>query len=158
MVVPPTCIALTTRHRLRVALSTLELTPLHGHVPLPRGIVAHASYSYQDARDDSGRSLTNSPRHLGQAGVTAPLAFGLEAAAELIIVGPRRALDRRRLEAARILNLNLRYRTPIRHLGLTAGFYNVFDQTYPDPAGAEHLQDRIPQDGLTFRVQLTYEF
>ncbi len=36
--------------------------------------------------------------------------------------------------------------------------YNFFDHSYPDPAGTEHRQDRIPQDGITFRLQARYAF
>src|SRR6185369_16347566 len=127
-------------------------------VPLPHGFVARAAYSLQEARDKNGRLLSNSPKHLGNAGILVPLAFGLDAAAELLLVGPRHALDGRRLETARILNVNLQYRTPIRNLRLTAGIYNLLDQSYPDPGGRELRQDRIPHDGITFRVQVRYAF
>ena len=73
-------------------------------------------------------------------------------------MGPRRTFGRRRLETARLLNLNLIYRTPLERLKLSAGLYNLFDQSYPDPGGTEHQQDRIPQDGFTFRVQARYAF
>jgi outer membrane receptor protein involved in Fe transport len=127
-------------------------------VPLPHGIVARAAYTAQDARDDTGGRLSNSPLHLGQAGIVAPLVAHLDAAAELLVVGPRRTLAGRRLETAHILSLTLNYRTPIRNLKASAGLYNLFNQTYPDPSGIEHRQDRIPQDGLTFRLQLQYAF
>jgi len=127
-------------------------------VPLPRGIVARAAYSAQAARDEDGRILSNSPKHLGSVGLLVPLGYGFDAGTELLIVGPRRNLVGRRLEAARILNLNLGYRPPGTDLRVSAGLYNLFDQSYPDPGGAEHRQDRIPQDGLTFRVQLRYAF
>jgi hypothetical protein len=87
-----------------------------------------------------------------------PIAWGLEAGAELVVVGPRDTRDGRRLETARILNLNLDYTSPVPGLGGSLGLYNVFDHTYPDPAGTEHVMDRIPQNGFTFRVQLHYAF
>jgi iron complex outermembrane receptor protein len=127
-------------------------------VPLPRGIAARGAYSVQEALDRDGRLLSNSPKHLGRVGVSIPLRYGLEAAAELIVVGPRKTLGGSRLETVRLLNVNLLYRTPIRGLGFSAGFYNILDQTYPDPGGTEHLQDRIPQDGFTFRIQVRYAF
>ena len=128
------------------------------HVPLPHGIAARGAYSVQEARDKDGQLLSNSPKHLGSAGILVPLAFGLDAAAELLLVGPRQTLDHRRLETARVLNVNLTYRSPIKNLRLSGGVYNVFDQSYPDPGGRELRQDRIPQDGITFRVQLRYAF
>jgi outer membrane receptor protein involved in Fe transport len=128
------------------------------HVPLPHGIVARSAYSIQEARDADGHLLSNSPKHIGNVGVVVPLGWGLEAAPELIVVGPRHTLGGRRLEAVHLLNLNFTYQTPIEGLRATAGFYNLIDQTYPDPAGAQNRQDRIPQNGFTFRVQLRYAF
>ncbi len=43
-------------------------------------------------------------------------------------------------------------------LRFAAGLYNLFNQTYHDPGGFEHVQDRLRQDGFTFRVQLSYGF
>ncbi len=127
-------------------------------VPLPRGGFVRAAYSLQDARDQDDHVLSNSPKHLGNAELWMPIGWRLEGAVEFLVVGPRRTLAGRHLETARILNVNLTYRTPIERLKLDAGIYNLFDQTYPDPAGPEHRQDRIPQDGLTFRVQVRYAF
>jgi len=127
-------------------------------VPLPSGIAARGAYSVQEARDDAGHLLTNSPKHLGRVGVTVPLAYGLTAGSEVLAVGPRRTLTGGHVETATILDVNLVYRTPIDRLRVTAGLYNLLDRTYPDPAGPEHRQDRIAQDGLTFRLQLRYAF
>jgi len=127
-------------------------------VPLPRRVLMRAAYSLQEARDENGRLLSNSPKHLGRLGVSAPLAYGLGAGAELLLVSPRHTFAGRLLETARIINVNLTYDTPVRDLRLSAGFFNVLNQSYPDPGGAEHRQDRIPQDGLTFRVQARYAF
>jgi len=74
------------------------------------------------------------------------------------VVGPRHTIGGRTLETAKVLNLNLLCPTPVHDLTFSAGFYNLLNQSYPDPGGAEHRMDRIPQDGLTFRVQLQYVF
>ncbi len=128
-------------------------------VPVTPLISLRTSYSFTDARSDDGRSLTNAPKHLGNLGVLFPLPFGVEGAAEVLLVGPRQSLARRTLETARIVNLNLNYSPPVaRNLRFSVGLYNILDHTYPDPGGAEHVQDRIPQDGFSFRVQLAYGF
>jgi len=139
-----------------VGSATANGAEVEVHVPLPRGIVARVAYSLQDARDQDGHGLSNSPKHLGSAQLVVPIVRGLDAGAELLLVSARRTLGRRRLESQHVLNLNLTYRTPIDKLKLTAGLYNLFDQSYPDPGGPEHRQDRIPQDGFTFRVQVRY--
>jgi iron complex outermembrane receptor protein len=127
-------------------------------VPLPRSAAGRIAYSIQDARDAQDHVLSNSPKHLGNVGLLVPLAAGISAGAELIVVGPRRTLGGAHLETARILNLNLIYATPIRGVDLTCGLYNLLDQSYPDPAPASLIEDRVPQDGFTFRLQLEYAF
>jgi len=43
-------------------------------------------------------------------------------------------------------------------LELSASVYNLFDRSYTDPAGPEHLQDSLPQDGRNYRIQATCRF
>ncbi|MEO7435200.1 MAG: TonB-dependent receptor [Candidatus Binatia bacterium] len=126
-------------------------------VPLPRGIALKTSYCLQRAETRTGR-LSNSPQHLGNLTLLFPIGWGLEGGAELVVVGPRDTRDGRRLETARIVNLNLEYTSPVPGLGGSLGLYNILDHTYPDPAGGEHVMDRIPQNGFTFRTQLHYAF
>jgi outer membrane receptor protein involved in Fe transport len=128
------------------------------HVPLPHGVNGRASYSIQEARTSSGSSLTNSPKHLGNAALLFPLPFGVEAGAQLQLVGPRRTLAGRHVETEAVADLTLNYKTPLPGLNAAAGLYNLFDQHYSDPGGPEHLQDKLPQDGFTFRTQLQYVF
>jgi len=45
-----------------------------------------------------------------------------------------------------------------RGVEVSASIYNLFDKKYSDPAGAEHAQDRIEQDGRNFRFKITYVF
>jgi len=125
---------------------------------LPRGAIARATYSLQEARDEHDHVLSNSPKHLGSADVWMPLPWGFEAGAELLLVGPRRTAAGRHLEMVHLLNVNLTYRTPLEHLRVSVGLYNILDQSYPDPVGDQYRQDRIPQDGFTFRIQARYAF
>ena len=126
-------------------------------VPLPHGIALKSSYCLQRAETRQGR-LSNSPQHLGNLTLLFPIGWGFEGGAELVVVGPRDTRDGRRLETARILNVNLDYTSPVPGLGGSLGFYNIFDHTYPDPGASEHLMDRIPQNGFTFRAQVRYAF
>ena len=127
-------------------------------VPLPHGVLGRASYALQEARTEDGRLLSNSPKHLGSVGFTFPLPLRLKGGAQLIVVGPRHTIGGRRLEAAKIASFTLDYDTPWSGLALSGSVYNFFDHSYPDPAGSEHRQDRIPQDGITFRLQVRYAF
>lgn len=126
-------------------------------MPFGRRGEGHVAYALQRTTAD-GRSLSNSPRHIGQVGVSQVLLPGLTAGAELIVTSPRRTLGGRLLETARIANVHLTWDTPLSGLTLTAGGYNLFDQTRPDPVGSEFRQDRIPQNGVTWRMQVRYAF
>ncbi len=125
---------------------------------LARELRLRGTYSVQDARAAGGQHLSNSPLHSGRFGAQFPLFFGWEGATEIVIVGPRRTLAERKLKSVVLGNLNLIYATPIPKLGFAAGFYNIFNQESSDPAGTEHLQDALPQDRFSFRVQLRYGF
>jgi iron complex outermembrane receptor protein len=126
-------------------------------VPLPRGSALKSSYCFQRASTSAGR-LSNSPAHLGNLTLLFPLVWGIEGGVELIVVGPRDTRDGHRLETARIMNLTLDYVSPVPGLTGSIGLYNILDHTYPDPTGEEFVQDRLPQNGFTFRVQLGYAF
>ena len=127
-------------------------------VPLPRGIVGRSAYALQHAEFDDGRTLSNSPRHLGQVGLLFPLPLGVTGGAQFIVVGARHTIGGRRLEPAKIASLTLNYDTPLKGLSFSSGVYNILNQSYPDPAGPELRQDRIPQDGVTWRLQMLYAF
>lgn len=46
----------------------------------------------------------------------------------------------------------------VKNLELSAGVYNLLDAKYYEPASDFHLQPYIQQDGINFRVKLTYRF
>jgi iron complex outermembrane receptor protein len=46
----------------------------------------------------------------------------------------------------------------LKNLEISGSVYNLFNKKYKDPVGGELIQDAIKQDGLTFRVKLTYSF
>lgn len=126
--------------------------------PLTDAISARASYSIQEARFAGGSLLTNSPKHLGQAALLFPLPFGVEAGAQLQLVGPRRTLSGGHTETEAMADLALNYATPLQGLSASVGLYNIFNQHYSDPVGSELVQDKLQQDGFTFRTQLQYAF
>ncbi len=127
-------------------------------VPLPHRSSIRQSVAMQETRTDDGRLLSNSPKFLSDTSALFPLPWGLEAGAELLVVGPRLTLTRGHIGSTPILNATVRYPTPVRDLVFSAGVYNLLDYTYFDPAGPEHRMDRIEQDGITFRLQAQYAF
>ncbi|HEX6789922.1 MAG TPA: TonB-dependent receptor [Candidatus Krumholzibacteria bacterium] len=129
-----------------------------------RGAVAsiggYASYSRQEAEDDQGNWLTNSPRHLAKLGVVMPvwsqLRFGVESQYEtgrLTVYGTE-------TDSFVLVNLNLT--TALHPLGTrtTASLLvrNLFDESYGTPGGYEHVQPVIEQDGRSIIVGLQTRF
>lgn len=124
------------------------------------GLQGRLSYTFQDTEDlQSGRTLTNSPRHLAKLNLIAPLIRErLFAGIEEQYTSRRTTLAGGHAAAYYLTNLTLFGRNLLPGLDLSATLYNLFDTRYGDPGGAEHLQDVIGQDGLGFRVKLTYLF
>lgn len=133
------------------------------------GIRARASYSIQQAEDrQTHQRLTDSPQHLIKLNASVPLVKDkLFAGVELQFVSDRKTavtdLSGTTVQGAdapefAIVNLTLFSRELIPNMEFSASLYNVFDTTYYDPATRFHLQDKIEQDGRSFRVKLTYHF
>jgi outer membrane receptor protein involved in Fe transport len=72
-------------------------------------------------------------------------------------VGRRLTLQHNHVGTAVPVNVTVNL-PPLAGFRLSATAYNLLNQTYDDPGAPENVQDRIEQDGATFRVQLTYEF
>ena len=69
-----------------------------------------------------------------------------------------RTLAGNRADSYWLVNATLFSQKLINGLEVSASVYNLFDQRYGYPGGSEHIQDVIPQDGISFRVKLTYRF
>jgi iron complex outermembrane receptor protein len=122
------------------------------------GIATRASYSYHHARNlVADTPLVNSASQLATLNVMVPFlnqrAF---AGMDVHYVGPVRTLDGSFTDPFVVPNLTLTLRPLGSRLGLTASVYNLFDNRYGYPAGDEHRQNIIRQDGRTFRVGATY--
>ena len=118
------------------------------------------SYTYTEARDTAtDQILDNSPRHLGKANLAVPLwrdkVFG---GLELQAMSGRRTVLGNHLGAFWLANFTLYSRELVRNLEFSASIYNLFDRKYADPVSTDYLEDRIRQDGRSFRVKLTYKF
>jgi iron complex outermembrane receptor protein len=57
-----------------------------------------------------------------------------------------------------VTNVTLFSRNLLENLELSASIYNLFNSGYSVPAGGEHLQNSIEQDGRNFRVKATWLF
>ena len=56
------------------------------------------------------------------------------------------------------VNFTLYSQNLLKNLDISASVYNLLNTTYYEPASSFHLQNSIQQDGITFRIKLTYRF
>jgi outer membrane receptor for ferrienterochelin and colicins len=123
------------------------------------GIRGRASYTFARTEDGDGRRLTNSPFHLAKLNLILPLALEkLFGGVEVQYTSPRRTQSGGRTGDALVLNVTLFTENIVKDLEFSASVYNLLDFRYGDPGGGEHLQDEIEQDGIGFRLKLTYRF
>jgi outer membrane receptor for ferrienterochelin and colicins len=124
------------------------------------GVEGRVGYTYQRSRnEETGLWLTNSPRHLANVNLMAPLIdrrlFG---AVELRQMSSRRTISGNEVSSLFVANLTVSTRSLPKGLNLSASIFNLFDNQYADPGSEEHRQDSIVQSGRSFRVKLTVRF
>lgn len=118
------------------------------------------SYAVQHAEDaQTGQVLSHSPHSVARASIEAPLYRDLVfAGANAEYLSGVTALDGSREGGYCVVNLTLFSQNLVQGLQFSASLYNVFNESYASPAGAEHFQRVIPQDGRSFRCKLSYRF
>lgn len=123
------------------------------------GIEARASATYQDANEESGARLSNSPREMFKLNVLVPIgASRFTAGTELQYVGPRLTLQGNTAGGYTIVNLTLFGSRIWKQLDVSASVYNLFGKRYSDPGTGNVIQDQIQQDGTTFLLKAMCRF
>ncbi len=117
----------------------------------------YISYTYAEAEAvEQDAKLTNSPTHVFRAGFEGAVANRLSAACEVQAESKRITVQGYATPAFGLLNVTVRYNTPIPGLGARLRCTNVLDAPYAYPGGYEHLQNAIAQDGRMFLFTLSY--
>ena len=124
------------------------------------GVQARASWSVQQGVDrETGATLSDSPRSLLKLMLTAPGPWaGARFGANLVRVGERLTLAGTRLAPYVRINAQLIHAPTGQPWSLSLGVYNLAGRRYADPAGPEHVQDALTQDGRRWRMQLGWAF
>jgi len=124
------------------------------------GTTGQVTYALQRTQDrKTGIELTNSPRHMAKIELLTPLNFsGVTAGVDAQYVSGRRTLAGSVAAGQVLTNLSLLAPLAFRRFDLSATVYNLFAIKYGVPGGAEHLQNTIPQDGRSFRAQVTLHY
>jgi len=130
---------------------------------LSGGIEGRASYAFQRAEyTDTGSTIPNSPKHMAKLNLSFPLLAGkLYLSPEAQYVGRRQntaGKTQGTVQGYFVANATLLARELPWGLELSASVYNLFDQDYADLAGAENLQNSLPQDGRSYRIKATARF
>jgi iron complex outermembrane receptor protein len=124
------------------------------------GLRGRLSYTLQETKDrETGKVLTNSPKHMIKLNGIVPIwkekfFLGLEEQ----FTSRRKTFTGGQAGSFFITNLTLFSENLIKGLEVSASVYNLFNKKYGDPVGEEHLQNKIEQDGRTFRFKMTYRF
>ena len=127
---------------------------------LPGGMEGTVSYTFQDATNPSPPlPLTNSPKHIFQASLSAPLVKGkVFASMDLQYLSNRATLTGQYSGAYATSNITLFSRKVLKGWETSAGIYNLFNKKYADPTGNGLAEGTITQDGRTFRVKIGYRY
>jgi iron complex outermembrane receptor protein len=131
---------------------------LEGHTD--SGIKGRISYTYQRATDQAtGQTLVNSPEQMLKTNLIMPLLREkLFLGIENQYMSSRKTLNGGVAGGFMTTNLTLFGTRLVRGLDASVSVYNVFNQSYSDPAGAEQQIQAIQQDGRTLWLKLTYRF
>lgn len=124
------------------------------------GLQGTFSYSFQDATDPStGLAVTNSPRHILQAGLSVPvIKQKLFASMDLQYISRLTALTGAYAPGYVVPNVTLFSRNLRKGWDISASLYNIFNNKFGDPGGAGLAENILYQDGRNFRVKIGYRF
>ena len=136
---------------------------------IDRDIKARFSYTLQHTENrDNDIGLPDSPTHLIKLNVSVPLYEnklfgGLEVqytSSSHTIFSDAFGNTLRGPDTPEyaIVNFTLFSQNLVKNLDVSASVYNLFNNTYYDPSSRLHMQNAIQQNGINFRVKLTYRF
>lgn len=122
------------------------------------GWLMHGGGVLQSAVDEgTDNRLTNAPARIFRVGVNGTMLNKVSAATQFRAESSRLTLAGRETGSAYALDMTLAYR-PVQGLRLSVVSTNVLNSAFSHPAGVEHLQDVIPQDGRRLRIGAEFEW
>lgn len=126
----------------------------------PGGLRSRFSYSVQRTEDATTHMvLASAPKQMAKLNLIVPLyQEKVFAGVELQYATGRKTLLGNDTGDVFLANATLFSHEILDGLEVSASVYNLFDRRIFHPGAAEHLQDRIEQDGRTFRIKANYRF
>jgi outer membrane receptor for ferrienterochelin and colicins len=124
------------------------------------GLEGRVSYTQQNVTDETTRSRpVNSPVHLAKFNLVVPiLRDKLFSGLDLQYTSSRKTLAGPSVGGYMLANFTLFSREIIKGIDVSASVYNLFDKKYADPAAPEHVQSSIVQNGINYRLKMTWRF
>jgi iron complex outermembrane receptor protein len=123
---------------------------------------AYANYTFQDAEETRNRNrLGFAPVHKANFGVNVGFWKYANANINTFISGSRPREDgdtRADLPSYTITNLTLIGKNFIDNFEIRGSVFNLFDKSYDDPAPMDTVPTDFPQQGISFNVELQYQF
>jgi len=126
---------------------------------LANGLTGYFGLTGLHARDANGQPISNSPRLVLNGGISIPLMPGkVYLTPDVQYISRRKTLSGGNVHSWAVANLTIEARDVSRDLDMSFSIYNLLDEEVFVPARADNVQDQIPQDRRTFRLQLTRRF
>lgn len=118
------------------------------------------SWARQRSEDRvSGAPLSDAPRSVAKLMLTATGPWpGATLGVNLVRLGERRSISGQRVSPYVRVNTQFGFAPVGERWSLSVAVYNLAGARYADPAGPEHRQDTLAQDGRQWRVQLGWSF
>lgn len=127
------------------------------------------SYSLQHTVDRAtDMSLPDSPLNMVKLNISAPLYKDkIFAGLEIQYTGPSKTIVVNALEERvpgpnasgyAVVNFTLFSQNLVKNLDISASVYNLFNTKYYEPSSDFHFEPYIQQNGINFRLKLTYRF
>ncbi len=125
------------------------------------------SYTLQHSENsDTSVGLPDSPTHLVKFNVSAPVyKEKIFAGLEVQYTSSSHTTDPSGVTLTdsdspgfTVVNFTLYSQNLVKNLDASASIYNLLNSQYDEPATRFHLQNVIQQDGITFRLKITYHF
>jgi outer membrane receptor for ferrienterochelin and colicins len=125
-----------------------------------RGLEGRLSYGFTHAVGSQPEPvLANSPQHLGKLNLSYPVVQQrLFASVDAQYTSSVQTLAGNTLNGFSVFNVTLLGHTLGKHLDLSTSVYNIFGKKYFNPGRPEDPEDKIQQDGRSFRVKITSRF
>lgn len=152
-------LAPTFNHYVNVGSSHTKGVELELERIWENGTRLRGSYAWQDAIDESGGRMINSPKNLGKFNLSLPLFHhAVRTGLEVQYTGSRLTEGQARLSGYTLANLTLTADHFLRGLSASASIRNLFDHRYFAVAPGGFVQDTLQMDGRNFWLQLRYDF